>query len=137
MVRYYGWYSNRSMGQRRKEGMPRPEDRLPGKEDIVNFTVLDISDYEPRRVPSRTWRELIKKVWEVDPLTCPQCGSEMRIISLIQDPDVIRRILEHLGLWRQDTGSRCKKPKPGYGSVVHEDFDDGWSGYEEPTITFH
>ncbi len=58
-------------------------------------------------------------------------------ISLIQDPDVIRRILERLGLWRQDTGSRCKKPKPGYGSVVHEDFDDGWPGYEEPTITFH
>ena len=78
-----------------------------------------------------------QKVWEVDPLTCPRCGSEMRIISLIQDPDVIRRILEHLGLWRQDTGSRCKKPKPGYGSVVHEDFDDGWPGYEEPTITFY
>ena len=122
---------------RRKEGMLRPGDRLPGKEDSVDFTVLDISDYEPPRAPSRSWRELIKKVWEVDPLTCPQCGSEMRIISLIQDPDVIRRILEHLGLWRQDTGSRCKKPKPGYGSVVHEDFDDGWPGYEKPTITFH
>lgn len=53
--------------------------------------------YDPPHVPSKTWRELIKKVWEVDPLTCPQCGSEMRIISLIQDPDVIRRILEHLG----------------------------------------
>jgi hypothetical protein len=137
MVRYYGWYSNKAKGRRRKEGMPRPEDRLPGKKDSVNFTILDISDYEPPRAPSKTWRELIKKVWEVDPLTCPQCGSEMRIISLIQDPEVIRRILEHLGLWRQDTGSRCKKPKPGYGPVVHEDFDDGWPGYKEPTITFH
>jgi hypothetical protein len=68
MVPYYGWYSNRAKGRRRKEGMPRPGDRLPGKEDSVNFTVLDISDYEPTRVPSRTWRELIKKVWEVDPL---------------------------------------------------------------------
>jgi transposase len=47
---------------------------------------------------AETWRELIKKVWEVDPLTCPQCGSEMKIISLIQDPDVIRQILKHLGL---------------------------------------
>jgi hypothetical protein len=41
--------------------MPRPGDRLPGKEDSVNFTVLDISDYEPTRVPSRTWRELSKR----------------------------------------------------------------------------
>ena len=24
-----------------------------------------------RRIPSRSWRELIKKVWEVDPLLCP------------------------------------------------------------------
>ena len=137
MVRYYGWYSNRSMGQRRKERMPRPGDRMLGKEDSVNFTILDVSYYEPPRVPSRTWRELIKKVWEVDPLTCPRCVSEMRIISLIQDPDVIRRILKHLGLWMQDTGSRYKKPKPDHGPVVHEEFDDGWPGYEEPTITFH
>jgi hypothetical protein len=26
----------------------------------------------------------------------------MKIISLIQDPDVIRQILKHLGLWKQD-----------------------------------
>jgi hypothetical protein len=91
MVRYYGWYSNKSMGQRRKERMLRPGDNPPEKKDSEDFTVLDISDYELPRASSRTWRELIKKVWEVDPLTCPQCGSEMRIISLIQDPDVIRR----------------------------------------------
>jgi hypothetical protein len=129
MVRYYGWYSNRFMGQRCKEGMLRPGDNSPEKKDSEDFTILDVSDYESPRAPSKTWRELIKKVWEVDPLTCPQYGSEMRIISLIQDPDVIRRIPEHLGLC-------CKKPKSGYGPVVHEDFDDGWSGYEEPTITF-
>ena len=27
-----------------------------------------------RPVPSATWRELIKRVWEVDPLLCPRCG---------------------------------------------------------------
>ena len=98
------------MGQRRKEGTLRPGDKPPGKEDGVDFTILDVSDYDPPHVPSKTWRELIKKVWEVDPLTCPRCGSEMKIISLIQDPDVIRQILKHLGLWKQDAGSRCKKP---------------------------
>ncbi|MEA3385219.1 MAG: hypothetical protein U9Q89_02000 [Thermodesulfobacteriota bacterium] len=60
----------------------------------------------------------------------------MRIISLIQDPDVIRQILEHLGLWRRDVGSRYKKPKPDHGPVVYEEFDDSWPGYEEPTKTF-
>jgi hypothetical protein len=41
----------------------------------VDFTILDVSDYEPPRAPSKTWRELIKsfvvekrrvrKVWEM------------------------------------------------------------------------
>ena len=62
MVRYYGWYSNRSMGERPKEGMLRPGDKPPEKEDSVDFTILDVSDYDPPHVPSKTWRELIKKV---------------------------------------------------------------------------
>jgi hypothetical protein len=59
MVRYYAWYSNRSMGQRRKEGMLRPGDKPPEKEDSVDFTILDVSDYDydPPRVPSKTWRD--------------------------------------------------------------------------------
>ncbi|MCK4604737.1 MAG: hypothetical protein KAU41_08630 [Deltaproteobacteria bacterium] len=134
---YYGWYSNRSMGERRKEGMLRPGDKPPEKEDGVDFTILDVSDYDPPHVPSKTWRELIKKVWEVNPLTCPRCGSEMKVISLIQDPDVIRQILKHLGLWKQDAGSRCKKPKPDHGPVVYEEFDDGWPSYEESESTLH
>ena len=62
--------TQRSMGERRKEGTLRPGDMPPEKEDSVDFTILDVFDYEPPRLPSRTWREFIKKVWEVDPLTC-------------------------------------------------------------------
>ena len=40
-------------------------------------------------------------IWEVDPLSCPRCGHEMKIISLIHELDVIERILRHLGLWKQ------------------------------------
>jgi hypothetical protein len=53
------------------------------------------------RIPSAKWRELIKKVWEADPLLCPRCHKEMRIVSLIDDRDVIERVLRHLGLWEQ------------------------------------
>ena len=42
---------------------------------------------------------MIKKVWEADPLLCPNCGREMRIVALITERDVIERILRHLGLW--------------------------------------
>ena len=40
-----------------------------------------------------------QKIYEVDPLVCPKCQGAMRIISFIEDPLVIRAILEHLGLW--------------------------------------
>ncbi len=71
----------RSMGQRRKQGMLRHEDNPPEKKDSVDFTILDVSDYEPPHVPLKTWRELIKKVLEVDPLTCPRCGSDLPAIA--------------------------------------------------------
>ncbi|MGD9826049.1 hypothetical protein [Desulfobacter sp.] len=47
----------------------------------------------------RDWARLIQKIYEVDPLTCPKCQGSMRIISLIEELDIIERILRHLGLW--------------------------------------
>ena len=135
MVRYYGWYSSRSRGERIKAGRFRPGDEPAVSPEV---TVLDVSDHQPRRVPSKTWRELIKKIWEVDPLCCPRCGHEMKIITLIHEPDVIERILCHLGLWRSHLNPHEGKAKvPADGPVVLEDFDDGWPGYEEPVIIYH
>ena len=31
------------------------------------LVVIDVSEHKPRRIPSKKWRDLIKKVWEVDP----------------------------------------------------------------------
>jgi len=33
--------------------------------------IIEHPALKPRRIPSRSWRELIKKAWEVDPLLCP------------------------------------------------------------------
>jgi hypothetical protein len=43
----------------------------------------------------------VRKVYEVNPLVCPKCGGEMRIISVILDPAVITTILEHIRRKRQ------------------------------------
>ena len=34
-----------------------------------------------------------------DPLTCPKCQGQMRILTFIEDEEVIEKILKHLGLW--------------------------------------
>ena len=50
--------------------------------------------------------QLVRRVYEVDPLVCTKCGGEMRIVSVILDPAVITTILEHLRK-KKDTGARA------------------------------
>ena len=72
--------------------------------------IIDVSDYSPLRVPLKRWRELIRRAWEVDPLVCPQCGDEMRIIALGHDDAVIEKILRHLALWPEPLYSPARSP---------------------------
>ena len=76
LVRYYGWYSNKMRGRRAKQA----DEEAQAEGDAIE--VIDVSAHQPRRIPSKKWRELIKKVWEADPLRCPKCSREMRIVSL-------------------------------------------------------
>ena len=39
-----------------------------------------IIEKEEPFVPSKGWAEMIRKVYEVDPLLCPSCGGKMSII---------------------------------------------------------
>ncbi len=48
------------------------------------------------RALRRSWAQLIKRVYEVDPLVCPSCGSEMKVIAFITEHDAIDSILRHL-----------------------------------------
>ena len=96
LVRYAGWDSNCSRGKRRLGGGNRDETRItPACKAMLG------------RARS-TWARLIYKVYEVDPFECPKCKGPMRVIALIEDTEVIRRILEHLGLWNP-------RPVPGRG----------------------
>ena len=46
---------------------------------------------------SSSWARLIKKVFEIDPMQCPVCKAEMRIISFITDFQEVTKILKHIG----------------------------------------
>jgi uncharacterized protein YbaR (Trm112 family) len=36
--------------------------------------------------------------FDLDVLACPRCGGRMSLIATIEEPQVIRKILGHLGL---------------------------------------
>lgn len=83
LTRYYGWYSNVSRGKRAK---------ADGESSTQQTFV------EPAPESHQRWAALVKRVYEVDPLECPECGSEMTIIAFIRDPAVVHRILDHLDM---------------------------------------
>ena len=45
-----------------------------------------------------SWAHLLKRVFEIDIERCPRCGGRLKIIAAIVDPQVIEKILTHLGL---------------------------------------
>ena len=91
LVRCYGWYSNKMRG-------PRLKQTDAGPVAVPESEAIDVSAYKSYRIPSKKWRELIQKVGEADPLLCPHCHQEMRIVTLIDEAPVIERILHQLGL---------------------------------------
>jgi hypothetical protein len=44
------------------------------------------------------WADLLRRVFEIDVLHCARCGGRLRFVAAIDDPEVVRRILGHLGL---------------------------------------
>ena len=116
-ILYYGVYSNKSRGMQKKAG---------AEKNIID----DIETKEPteeQKAYKKSWAMLIKQVYEVDPLRCVKCGSEMRIISIIRDSQVIKKILEHLDLW-EDKEENNKSPpeKSEIADISYESYYDDW-----------
>ena len=105
LIRRYGLYSSRTKG--RWPQMPHIAARAPEgwqTSHLPEVSELDDPGYEPLaddeevavNARKRAWARLLAKVYEVDPLVCPKCGWEMKVIAVIQDPVEIRDILSHL-----------------------------------------
>jgi hypothetical protein len=83
-VRYYGLYANAHRGKVKKASL--------------SPSVLRIVEEELRRLPSKGWAAMIRKVYEVDPLVCPKCGSRMKVVAFLTEYAVVDRIIDHLKL---------------------------------------
>ena len=91
LVRYYGTYSNVSRGKRRRQ-VEAAIGAAPGDGEHAPSVRADRDCSPDARALRRSWAQLIKRVYEVDPLVCPKCGGEMRIIAFIFDHDVVDAI---------------------------------------------
>jgi hypothetical protein len=44
------------------------------------------------------WADLLRRVFALDILACPDCGGRLRLLATIEDRAVVEKILTHLGL---------------------------------------
>lgn len=101
ITRYYGWYSCRARGERKK--------RTP---------IQDSPPPESKGRPSLTWAQCFKRIYEINPLECPKCKSEMRIIAFLTHEREISKIAASLGI------PKATAPPPIPKAPQHELFDE-------------
>jgi hypothetical protein len=110
LVRYYGWYSNVCRGKRRKA---EAENGEVGCVDAGEPSRAESAETRDARALRRSWAQLIKRIYEVDPLVCPTCGSEMKVIAFITEHDVVDAILRHLA----KVEARSSRGPPGAATL--------------------
>lgn len=81
-------------GKRGKQASDNPDDRTPTE-----------------RHTAMTWALRLKRVFSIDIESCEKCQGPVKIIACIEDPVVIRQILEHLQK-KESIDSRAQLP-PG------------------------
>ena len=124
LVRYYGYYSNKARGVRKKT---EDQQQKVDENETSNMIPCLMESGISKKAFRKNWARLIKKVYNTDPLVCPKCNGAMRIIAFIEEEAVIKKILTHLNLWlpghdppEKDTISQ----KTNFSNILDIDFDD-------------
>ena len=69
---------------------------------------------------------------------CPKCAREMRIVALINERDVIERILRHLRLWEQGVRVLPARAPPELAVRVIEPWlDDPFPDYDTDPVMMY
>ena len=78
---------------------------IPKKKTELTLTSAELAtgatgaDQESSPCAKRiSWARLLKRVFDIDISICSRCAGKIKIIAAIEDPKVIKQILEHLGL---------------------------------------
>lgn len=92
LVRYYGAYANRSRNAPGRATFSEIEAGRASEER----TKEEGTESHGHSVNRSSWARLLRKILEVDPLLCPRCWIEMKIVAVILDPAIVDQILRHL-----------------------------------------
>ena len=106
LLHYYSGYSNSHRGKRAKSAASAIA-CLPHSAPAVD------SQTEWTKLRRKSWAALIRLIYETDPLLCPKCRTQMKIVSVIKDGAVIDKILAHLQYKFEPLLLSVARPPPG------------------------
>jgi hypothetical protein len=86
---YHGVFASNS--PLRKQVAANAQKRLGSKPQVMQETAKMVEK------ASRTWAQLIARIYEINPLICTTCGKKIKIIAFITHSAQIRRILSGIG----------------------------------------
>jgi hypothetical protein len=84
------------VAQRAPDGWKTSHSTVSGTDDTGYKPLSESEEEVDIDARQRAWARLLAKVYEVDPMTCPKCGADMKVTAVIEDSDEIKRILRHL-----------------------------------------
>ena len=97
-VLYYGVLGARSAWRSRLGAPETLPSGQPGAEPGLRPDAAVAAPPSPRAPSNLLWAQLMRRSFGFDVLACPRCGGRLRLIALIEEAQVIRRILGHLRL---------------------------------------
>ena len=68
--------------------------------------------------------KVLGKLWKDDPLICPECQSEMKIISFIENQKIIKKVLKYLNLWEEESARDPPRPPEIPDEIVYVPIED-------------
>ncbi len=96
IVRYFGvWAPNAKLRSKvvPPSAVATAADNNAGVVDSARGEMLE----RILRRPVLNWSELLRRVFAIDILACP-CGGRRKVIAFITNPNIARKILDHIGL---------------------------------------
>ena len=102
---------------------PQPEPEVPA-------SAPPGAPESPPRAGRLDWRTLLQRVFKFDVLSCRRCSGRLRVLAVIMDPFVVRRILEHL---RLPADPPQVAPARGPPQMSFDDLGD--AGFVDPSFS--
>jgi hypothetical protein len=102
LTRYHGVFAPNS----KYRAQITPSKRGKGRKKVASNDAQDQPPEKDRA--SMRWAQRLKRVFNIDVEVCEHCGGRVKVLACIEDPAVIKKILEHLG--KVATNQRKSRP---------------------------